>query len=452
MTRTPRPGDTLWITSYPGSTQELLDLSGAFPAYDVRATHEPYNADTVAAGKTCAAVLIVRDPRDVAWLYARENELDLDGAIDALASQSWSDHAQSWLAEHVPFPVICVRYETLCTDPDVALTPIRDLLGAQGTNTVLDSSTIGRWKNELSSYQIATVELDHHQMMTIVGYTCETTPPRIARVPSHIGLRVRLGPVPEVLPDSDQPVGWLSTTRRATTVRFEPDKALMVEDGTLVTIEWPPDTDDLSWLVQGWSISLATLQRNEFSLHASTVGVHGAVIALAGRSGAGKSTTCMALRQRGHQLLVDDTTLLGFRDGQVFTTPYSRNVHLLPDAAAALGIDFDELPLLAGGREKASFTPEAPPTDPRLINRIIVLNPQDDATEVSLIEVHGLERLSVLREHVARSGIGPLVLGQQRFFQLITDLANAVPVFLLTRPRNEWSLETVLDLIEGTCS
>lgn len=63
----------------------------------------------------------------------------------------------------------------------------------------------------------------------------------------------------------------------------------------------------------------------------------------------------MALRNLGHQLLIDDVTVLHIRDGSAWTTPYARNVHLLPDAAAALGVDFAALPLLAGvGRRRHS--------------------------------------------------------------------------------------------------
>lgn len=82
--------------------------------------------------------------------------------------------------------------------------------------------------------------------------------------------------------------------------------------------------------MQGWGVTLANMQRVNLSLHAATVQIGDQTVAIAGRRGAGKSTTSMALRARGHQLLVDDVTLIEFRDGAAWTTPFARNVHLLP--------------------------------------------------------------------------------------------------------------------------
>ena len=170
-------------------------------------------------------------------------------------------------------------------------------------------------------------------------------------LPPHLGLEVRLGDVPDELPGADRPRPWLQTTARATRVQFAGGNALLVEDGRTVTVQWAHDPDeadaDLSWLVQGWSVTLASLQRGNLSLHASTVQIGDEIVRSAGHQGAGKSTTAMGLRARGHRLLVDDTTVVEFRDGGAWTTPYARNVHLLRDTAEAVGVDADAFPLLA---------------------------------------------------------------------------------------------------------
>lgn len=473
------------------------------PAAILRKTHEVYRpgksgAEPFPTAVTRAAILIVRDPRDVACSYAPFFGTDLDSAIDALATVntggrgnpamcetsqpwgSWSTHTRSWLADDVPFPVHLVRYEDVRSDPVATLEPVfravgidctheqltdaveqarferlrasEEQFGFRETNprtkTFFRSGRAGGWREELSADQVATIELDHRDVMGDVGYELTTTPPRLTPLPVHLGLRVRLGTVPEELEGGESPLTWIHTTKSATIVQFGPGKALMVNDGRRVTLQWPEDDDDLSWVLQGWAVAIATLQRGDFSLHASTVEIGDRIVAIAGRSGAGKSTTCMALRNRGHRLLVDDTTLLRFRDGHVFTTPYSRNVHLLPDSAEALGLDFAEFPRLAGGRVKASFTPDEPPVEPRRIDRIVVLDPSPDCEAASISEVRGLQRLNALREHVARSRLAPTILGHDRHFQLITDLADAVPVFVLTRPTQGWTLDEVVALIE----
>ena len=59
----------------------------------------------------------------------------------------------------------------------------------------------------------------------------------------------------------------------------------------------------------------------------------------------------MALRKRGHQLLIDDVTSSSFEMGGMDNTLLAQR-HLLSDAAEALGVDFEALPMLAGGRRE----------------------------------------------------------------------------------------------------
>ena len=206
------------------------------------------------------------------------------------------------------------------------------------------------------------------------------------QLPESMGITVRQGEVPGSWRVPSAPA-LDSGDPETAPVTFNGGSGLLVEHGREVTVAWQPDPDlpdaDPSWLVQGWAVTLAMLQRGQLSLHAATVQIGDQVVAIAGHRGAGKSTTSMALRKRGHRLLVDDVTLIEFRDGGAWTT-LPRNVHLLSDAAAAVGVDFSALQLLSGGRAKVAFRAEAPDEEPHHIDRIIVLAPNNQTTEVAL--------------------------------------------------------------------
>jgi hypothetical protein len=66
-----------------------------------------------------------------------------------------------------------------------------------------------------------------------------------------------------------------------------------------------------------------------------------------------------------------------------------------------------------------------------------------------LAEVRGAQRVGVLAEHTDRDGIAPMILGQQKYFEQLARLANSVPVYLVSRPGDGWSLDDVVDEIEA---
>jgi hypothetical protein len=272
-------------------------------------------------------------------------------------------------------------------------------------------------------------------------------------VPEHAGITADFGPVPDDLAGAARPRPWIQITDSAIRVDFGANRVLLVEDGSRVTVQWDlgehESESDLAWVVDGWAMTLAAFQRGNLSLHASTVDIGGVVVAVAGHQGAGKSTTSMALRARGHQLLIDDSTLIEFHDAVAWTTPFARNVHLLPDAAAAVGVDFAALPALAGRTDKSSFRPEAVPAVPVRIDHVVVLTTPQSATSVNLTPVAGAQRMAVLQEHVPRRSIAPLVLGNDVLFSRLAQLADAVSVSVLTRPPDAWTLDEVCEHIEA---
>ena len=77
-------------------------------------------------------------------------------------------------------------------------------------------------------------------------------------------------------------------------------------------------------------------QRGLLTIHGSAVEINGRGICIAGASGAGKSTTALGLRRRGHRLLVDDMSIVSSMPaGPLAVVPYLRGVHLTPARGTA---------------------------------------------------------------------------------------------------------------------
>ena len=180
------------------------------------------------------AILIVRDPRDVAPSLANHNRSTVDEAIDIMGDAKrafsgrsdrqsmqlrqrlagWSGHAASWL-EQEDIPVHLIRYEDLKRDTagelsaamDFAGRPIRpdeaeraasltafSALQAQERATgfveapalvtsFFRRGEVGGWRDELSPAQVRRIEADHGAMMEHLGYPMAadlTERPRLA--------------------------------------------------------------------------------------------------------------------------------------------------------------------------------------------------------------------------------------------------------------------------------
>ncbi len=483
-----------------GLIREVDLNAGAAPVL-LRKTHERYR--TALAGRepfpldaTRAAVLIVRDPRDVACSYADFFGVTLDDAIDAMARDggehrhqaalaqtdqpwgTWTSHAMSWLVAE-GFPVHVVRYEDLHADAPAALLPVLNSIGMSVTHDQLvaacertrfdrlqdsedDRGFTGTsphatrffrhgrtdaWRDQLTPGQIDRIESDHGEMMARLGYD---TSDAAAKPSAFSGqLRVRTGVLPAALEGSRRPTRWAEVTDRQALVRLRGGAGILVSDGKDALVQPGTSSDAGDWLVQGWGMTLAALQRGMLSLHASTVEVDGRCIAVAGARGAGKSTTSMGLRARGHHLLCDDVTVVEFCEHEARTTPFWRNVHLLEDSARALGVEFDDLPALGGLRAKSAFAPEPPDDRPRRIDSIAILVRDPHATAVRTEVQNGASRMAALLEHAGRDGIAPVILGPERYFAGVARLADLVPVTTITRPAEGWSLDEVLDAIES---
>jgi aryl sulfotransferase len=191
-------------------------------------THDAYtrlrDGTPLLGGRRSAdgAVLIVRDPRDVAPSFAHHNGVDLDEAIARMADPacavcaqpdrapkqlrqqllSWSAFIESWLAQD-DLPTIVVRYEDMRSDPVATLARVMDFADDPQPAAALAHAArlteftelkrlevetgfreasprakggffrrgqAGAWKDELTPDQVARIEAAQGAMMRRLGY------------------------------------------------------------------------------------------------------------------------------------------------------------------------------------------------------------------------------------------------------------------------------------------
>lgn len=232
-------------------------------------------------------------------------------------------------------------------------------------------------------------------------------------------------------------------------LRLPQDIRLLFDKGHTLRIEAPDGLDRR--LVRGWLIGpglgLLMHQRETPPLHACAITLAGRAIAIAGDSGAGKSTTARALLHRGHQLLAEDQALIDPVSKQLY--PGAPDLRLWAEAARLFGDPMVEESRVGVEEDKFAIGSFRDRFDhiPRLLAAFFVLSP-DPADRPTVERLGAAAAAAALHRHVYRlrlatfMGLGPGI------FRWATDLAAKVPVYTLRRPHDLSRLDELAAFIE----
>jgi hypothetical protein len=201
------------------------------------------------------------------------------------------------------------------------------------------------------------------------------------------------------------------------------------------------------WLY-GTVLALLLAGRRQFALHASVVKLPQGTAAIAGASGAGKSTTTLRLRQRGHDVVTDDVSPLDAIGRDVWVTPTGRPIHVWPATAAALGLDLSDARPCWPGTEKLSLL--SPASERTNVQLIVILTPREGArviarrlptSEATVALIAQAYRSALLIEHWPAAVLG-----------WAAAVASNLPVFTLSRPTLGWTADEVASATETLAS
>jgi hypothetical protein len=191
------------------------------------------------------------------------------------------------------------------------------------------------------------------------------------------------------------------------------------------------DAPELHAILLGPVLGVLCHQRRLFPLHAACVRMGDGAIALAGRTGAGKSTLAAALARRGHSLVADDICIVESLDsGRALVRPGFPRLKLWNDALQALGISSDGMVRAALGKHKYHFyEPEGFDPSPVALHGIYFLDRSPAARRQEIRPEHGAQAVTAVSKEIYRRPIG-FWLGHK--VALLTDalrLGTLVPVF-----------------------
>lgn len=223
---------------------------------------------------------------------------------------------------------------------------------------------------------------------------------------------------------------------------------LEITDGRNITYEryLGTEDDEVRLFVLGSGLGAIMMQRGHILIHGNAIVTHeqAGVIICIGDSGAGKSTTSVAMIRRGLQVLTDDVCPIT-ADGVVL--PGMPRAKLWEDAARQLGID--TRPLSRVRRADAKFDVplgSAHCATAQPVRAFYWLVP-DDVEGVSVEHVRGLETFPVLRNNVYRPEYLRCLGLEEDYLRRLATLGTRIPVFKVSRPKTGFHIDGVVDAI-----
>ncbi|MFM2042077.1 MAG: hypothetical protein RLY86_653 [Pseudomonadota bacterium] len=224
---------------------------------------------------------------------------------------------------------------------------------------------------------------------------------------------------------------------------------IQVRAGREIRVDAPaavPDAHIHTWLCGG-ALSILSHQRGLAPLHACVVTIGGRAVALAGHSGAGKSTTAAALLRRGHGLVTDDQAVIDPKSGLV--APGYPSIKLWGSAAAALGYPTDDRLRIGTGDDKFhapfrnQFVTEVVP-----LVAVVVVRADEAVASPSIRALPWPQSLAVLHRLVHWRTIGDHIDGGRAALSIMGGIARSIPVVTLTRPVDMSHLDDLADRVE----
>ena len=284
------------------------------------------------------------------------------------------------------------------------------------------------------------------------GLTIESALPLPDLISGKGGVDIGISLTPPTRPSTAEVPGiqCLSATPARVHLSWRAVGELVIQDGNQIVITPAPDAAEeaLRLFVLGAGFGVLLHQRGLLALHASAAVIDGRVAGFLGGKGWGKSTTAIALRQRGHRIIADELLVVRIDSEQAMVLSGSSPIKLRPDVLMSVGGNPDTSVPVRPGHPKY-FVSESTITEGEFPLRTLFLLDVGDTLAVA--EVPPAEAFFSVAPHVyvCRFGTGFLqATGADRTFRQLGLLLKRTSVMRLYRQRDLSQLSEIARLVE----
>ncbi|MEG1411448.1 MAG: hypothetical protein RSD36_16535 [Terrisporobacter sp.] len=202
--------------------------------------------------------------------------------------------------------------------------------------------------------------------------------------------------------------------------------------------------------VMGSVLGMVLLQKNVVAIHGGGIVIDGKGCIFTGDKGAGKSTITTAFRKKGYKFISDDVCSIDV--GEVNTINHGFGYQkICEDAMEKLGYNVDDYVPFRGDLNVNKyivpafdeFTKEDVPLEAVFELKV------GDVDEVEIEEIIGAKKLKKIMKNIFRVEMIHYSGGAEPvYFKKCIDLAQNIQFYKITRPRDLFSVDQQIELIE----
>lgn len=210
------------------------------------------------------------------------------------------------------------------------------------------------------------------------------------------------------------------------------------------------DLSDISMFLLGFTFSYLLVKRKIFTFHGNTIIHKGKGLMFLGESGSGKSSLSAGYLKAGDKMISDDISKVDLMDTHAVVCPSYPSIKLWKTTSETLGFDLRNALEVFNQKNKFQlssavlFSSTAAP-----LTAMIYIVPAD-TERVTLVRENAFRSVRILTENVYNFRIATLSAYKSSMSQFIIQLLEIVPVYTLRRPRNTFTVQEQMDVIERT--
>ena len=191
------------------------------------------------------------------------------------------------------------------------------------------------------------------------------------------------------------------------------------------------------------------LQRDMVAIHGGVIEIDDKAVIFTGDRGSGKSTLTTALRRKGYKFISDDVASIEINK-LPYVMPGFPYQKLCKSAMDNFGYDKDSYISFMSDNEIKYIVPAKDEFiyEPKELTAIVKLT-VGDVDEVTIEELRGCEKLNNIIQNIYRGEyIKHLGKMDSVYFKQCIDIAKNIRFFKVTRPANQFTIDTQINLIE----